>query len=361
MDEMMEGRVRSHIVTALGRTTYPEEAWGVLVAKGHIDDYQNGRITDQELLGYAKALAFYGDLVAHTETTSKTNEIEPKINPPGLDGYEEQRAATLATYLELRIAAHPRVLQWRKDAWGSANPAASGYQITESGRVRDDLSGFSDLGSNAQPSGYLEYFTRQPGTRVQALPFYRGSSLERLRDLSEDLRNEVFPLWSQAETAWIIVAGTVKDVPKCLRGEIDGFANNYLTYRTISLTIEPWIASETVTRAYQYMQQFVLGRRPRAFSERNLTMTRFVMQQLREMLSDESSDEQITEMSWRRVMKSWNQQHQQWSYDDERQFYNDVHRIVRAVARPYDTVGTDSEVISTLPTLSIPEIGRAHV
>jgi len=72
-------------------------------------------------------------------------------------------------------------------------------------------------------------------------------------------------------------------------------------------------------------------------------------------------------MSWRVAMRSWNQTYPQWSYRDERQFYQDVHRVVRAVARPYDAVGptsedtgkdiegSTSEDFAAFPVISIPE------
>ena len=59
---------------------------------------------------------------------------------------------------------------------------------------------------------------------------------------------------------------------------------------------------------------------------------------------------------------SGNQTYPQWSYRDERHFYKDVHRVVRAVARPYDTVGPiskdteglTSEDLASFPVITIP-------
>jgi len=63
----------------------------------------------------------------------------------------------------------------------------------------------------------------------------------------------------------------------------------------------------------------------------------------------------------------WNQTYPHWSYRDEWQFYQDVHRVIRAVARPYDAVGPTSEktgevaegsmneAFATFPVITIPE------
>ena len=289
-----------------------------------------------------------------------------EVEPPQLGGYEEQRAATLAGYLELRVAAHPGVLEWRKLAWGTTRPASSegAYAIVENTEIKDVLSGSWNVeNKETGPSAYLEFFTREPG-QGERIPYYPNSDLQRLHDLSKNLQADLFPEWTEAEAAWIIVTGEVREVPRCLVGKIDGFSNPYLTYATIKLEVEPWITAETVTRAYQYLQRLVLGRRPRAFSERNMTMARFVMQRLRDLVTDASEGEEREGMSWRVAMRSWNQTHPQWSYRDERQFYQDVHRVIRAVARPYDnTAGSTSEDaegstsgdFATYPVISIPE------
>jgi hypothetical protein len=177
----------------------------------------------------------------------------------------------------------------------------------------------------------------------------------------------LFPEWTEADAAWVIVTGEVREVPWCLVGDIEDFSNSYFTYTKVRLEVEPWITAETVTQAYQYLQRLVLGRRPRAFSEKNMTMARFVMRQIRNLLSHGSGDEGSQEISWRVMARLWNQIYPHWSYRDEWQFYQDVHRVIRAVARPYDAVGPTSEntgevtegsmneAFATFPVITIPK------
>jgi hypothetical protein len=358
------------LAKVIGRDTYPNSALEVLKARGHLDDLRNKRISTEEFLEYARALAFYGDLVENATAIPEGRDVEREVEPPQLGGYEEQRSGTLAAYLELRVAAHPGVLEWRKLTWAGSTRAVSSeeaYRIVEDAEIRDGLSGSWNVKNKVtEPSGYLEFFTRQPG-RVEYIPFYPDSDLQRLHDLGNKLQDDLFPEWTEADAAWVIVTGEVREVPWCLVGDIEDFSNSYLTYTKVRLEVEPWITAETVTRAYQYLQHLVLGRRPRAFSEKNMTMARFVMRQIRNLLSHGSDDEGSQEISWRVIVRLWNQTYPQWSYRDEWQFYQDVHRVIRAVARPYDAVGPTSEntgevtegsmneAFATFPVITIPK------
>ncbi len=357
MGDTSHQRVRERLEALMGGDGVPKPAWEILMVKGHVDDYLRGGISEAELLGYARALAFYGDLVEHAQARSRESDGGHETEPPRLSGYEVQRAETLASYLELQVAAHPHVLEWRRSCWGSTRPASSGYELIENPEIRDLASGYRTTGSNdAEPSGYLDYFVRQPSERVSRIAFHKDSSLERLRDLSEDLRTELFPLWSQAEAAWVIVTGQVWETPKSVVGKIEGFSNDHLTFATVNMRVEPWIPAETVTRIYQYLQHVVLGRRPRSLSERNLAMPRFVMRQLQDMITDgRDREDGPPVVSWRKLMGRWNETYPHWAYENDRQFYRDCRRIFRAVARPYDETGSMSKDLDTLIDMSIPE------
>lgn len=142
----------------------------------------------------------------------------------------------------------------------------------------------------------------------------------------------------------------MREIPKCLEGEADSFSNDHLTYGSITLRVEPWITADTVTRTYQYLQSFMLRCRPRALSERNLAMTRFVIRQLRDLITHGlKDDEELTKLAWRSVMGGWNKAHPEWAYDDERQFYRDCRRIARAVARPFNATPSSKERYVSIP------------
>ena len=141
-------------------------------------------------------------------------------------------------------------------------------------------------------------------------------------------------------------------------GKIDYLSNEHLTRNVVTLRVEPWIAAETVLRTYQYLQALTLGRRPRAVSERNLAMVRFVMKQLRALLTTPTEDDgEPPRVSWRRLMNNWNQENEEsWAYEDERRFYRDCHRTLRTIVRPYDTTGPlGPGSYSMPPEVNIPE------
>ena len=362
-----EQQVRTQLALFIGgRMTIPEAAWEVLVGQGHVQDFLEGRITWEKLEEYAKPLAFYGDLVEHAEALpepgDKPNDREGDVQKPHFGVYEEERAKTFAEYLEMRVAGDPNVLRWRRDCWGSTRPLSpeEAYELALGKIPRlnmPDLAGSSYAGSSEPtPKGQMIFFINEFG-HVTNISFYEGSLLERLYDLSERLKNELFPDWDVAEASWVVLTGKVRKVPSCLEGKIESLSNKHLTRKVVTLRVEPWIAAETVLRTYQYLQALTLGRRPRAVSERNLTMVRFVMKQLRALVTTPLQVQGVLiRVSWRKLMDSWNRENEEsWAYEDERRFYRDSHRTLRTIVRPYDgTSLPDREIHSSLE-VTIPE------
>lgn len=362
MSESSSPRVRDRVAAVVGNDALARRIWDLLIARGHVDDYLDHRISEAQLVEYAKALTFYADLVGHAEAPSEApspaGEAGHEAHRPRLTGYEEQRAKTLAGYIELQVAGHPRVLEWRRSCWDTTHPAPCGHDLVEDEDLRDSASGSRNAqGTDAVPSGHLDYWLRRPTEHVSRVAFYRGSSLEHLRDLSETIRIELFPAWTQADAAWAVVTGKVRRVPRSITGSAQGFSNAHLAYAKINMSVEPWVSAETVTKIYQQLQSSVLGRRPRSLSERNLTMTRFVMNQLKELVSDGAvSSSEPPKMTWRNLMARWNEAHQGWAYDDERQFYRDCRRIIRTIARPYDEIKAEKGP-EMLTNISVPDHG----
>ncbi len=359
MGERSSSRVRDRVATVVGNDALARRVWDLLIARGHVDDYLDHRIPEAQLVEYAKALTFYADLIEHAEAPPEASSpgggARYEVRRPRLSGYEGQRAGTLAAYLELQVAGHPRVLEWRRSCWGTTRPAGCGYDLVEHDDVKDDASGLRTAqGASAMPSGHLDYWFSRPTERVSRVAFYAGSPLESLRYVSETIRTDLFPAWTQADAAWAVVTGRVRRVPRSVAGSVEGFSNDHLTYATINMRVEPWVSAETVTKVYQQLQGSVMGRRPRALSERNLTMTRFVMGQLKELVNDDpESSSQLPKMTWRNLMARWNEAHQGWAYDDERQFYRDCHRIIRTIARPYDEIEAEKDP-KMLVNISVP-------
>jgi len=189
------------------------------------------------------------------------------------------------------------------------------------------------------------------------IPFHEGSLAERLHDLSERLRNELFPYWGVAEASWAVLTGRVREVPACLVGEAESLSNEHLTRKVVKLRVEPWISAEAVLRTYQYLQALTLGRRPRAVSARNLAMAKFTMRQLRASITHSAKDEpESARASWHRLMSLWNLTHEEsWAYEDERRFYRDCNRTLRTIVRPYDEPDTTDSEIHTSLKINVPD------
>jgi hypothetical protein len=362
-----EQQVRTQLALVIGgRMTIPEAAWEVLVGQGHVEDFLEGRITWERLVEFANHLAFYGDLVEHAEALpepeDKPSDREGDVQTPHFGVYEEERARTFAEYLELRVAGDPGVLRWRRDCLGSTKPLSpeEAYMLAlykSSVLHTSDMTGHEyALSHGSKQKGELEFFVNESG-ETMSIPFYEGSSLDDLHELSEKLRNELFPYWSVAEASWVVLTGKVREAPACLVGEVESLSNERVTRKVVTLRVEPWIAAETVLRTYQYLQALTLGRRPRAVSERNLAMVRFVMKQLRTLVTTSLQVQAVPiRVSWRKLMDSWNRENEEsWAYEDERRFYRDCNRTLRTIVRSYDgTSSPDREIHSSLE-VTIPE------
>jgi hypothetical protein len=169
------------------------------------------------------------------------------------------------------------------------------------------------------------------------VPFEAGSKFEQLKMVSNELRKDLFPPWNEAEAAWVVVTGKVRQIPQSLVGEVTSYTNDHLTYGTINLTVQPWVAAEAVVKTYQWWQARMLGRKPRALSERNLRVVQFVMRELSELIvREEEGSLAPSRLSWRILMQRWNNANPQEFYEDERHFHRDFHRTANAVVRPYD-------------------------
>lgn len=355
MEKLGHERLRQRIAANMNRETVPDEAWEMLLAKGHIQKLSDGDTDEEGLTEIARPLTFYADLVAQARAVIDPEGGGWKVSPPPSDGYEADHVSTLVKYLELKAAARPGVIAWRRSYVPEPLSRAEAYELVEKPEIRNKLSGIRDVeDKKAMPSGRLPLYASE-GRRVQCVGFYPRSGFEELRKLSKELRKELFPLWTLADAAWIVVTGEVREVPKCLLGEIHGFSNRHLTYGTINLRIEPWITGETVLRAYQHLQALALARRPRALSERNLAMARFVMEQLDDIITGEAEEGGgPPRVSWRRLMARWNQEYPEWAFQDERNFFRDCRRTIRAVARPYDEKRLQDRSGDHPPSVSVP-------
>lgn len=356
MKKSHQEQIRRRVAAAMGRETVPDAAWEILLAKGHVQEFVDGDIGEEAIVQLATVQSFYADLVEQIEAGVEPEDGGWEVRPPRADGYEADRARTLESLLEMEVAADPGVLRWRKSCLDTTRPAPveQAYLLTEDSEFQRITSGLPEVRSDTiSPSGSLPFYDRSG--QIRHVVFYPGSDLENLRERSEEMRDRLFPLWTLADAAWIVVTGKAWQVPTCLKGEIEGFSNQHLTYGRINLSVEPWITGETVLRAYQHLQALALPRRPRALSERNLAMTRFVMEHLRHMIVGESEDGgESPRVSWHRLAVRWNREHPEWAFRDERNFFRDCRRTVSAVARPYDEKRLEERSVDHPLKVSIP-------
>jgi hypothetical protein len=322
--------LRGWLAARLNRQQVPEPLWDVLEYRGHVEDAVEGRITLEEFVAFARSLLFYNAVVEELESPPKLDEAREAVEPPRFGGYEEERAETLGTYLFLRAYADPGVQKFRKEELGgevlSEEQARRFVRQSHLGRAEDDS-------GDRRPSDYLEFFVSGVRRGHERIDFRPGSVLERLHNLCEDLIQRVCHPWSEADAAWFVLTDEAP-VPRALSAKADSFVSDHLTYGTITLKVEPWVAAQTVTEAYQFLQMQFLNRKPRALSRRNLRIARFVMGYLRRLTFTETEQE-TTRLSWRELMNHWNEENQDTTYDDERQFNRDFYRAARAVVRPY--------------------------
>ena len=335
--------LRGRLAEALGRETVPLPVWEVLVGAGHVREFEEGRITERKLVDYARALLLYADVVEQVESAPEQKPGKPVPEPPSF-GHIAERARALAKYLELRVATHHRVLRFRRQWLGSVRPLSfkAAGALAEHPKLREARPGQDSTDDTTRAGGFLELFSGDLGECVR-VDFGPGSGLGQLKEVSRQLREELFPLWSEAEAAWVIVTGKVKRTPQPVSWEVNNLTNDYLTHGTINLTIEPWVATDVVVKAYQWLQAGMLGRKPRALIQRNLRVVQFVMGELTELATQDPEDVTgLPKISWRRLVDRWNEANPEEPYDDERHLHRDFYRTAEAVVRPYEATRLDT-------------------
>lgn len=336
MDATEEQRVRKFLTSAVRREVLPDPVWDVLVGAGHICDLREGKITEGELIDYTRALLLYGDIVEQAESRPEPRQRKPTPDPPCLI-YEQERAITRTSYLSLKVNTHPSVLRFRRKRFKDPKLLSRevAFELAKKSEYRVALSESQDPDYTTQ-SGSLEMFTGEPEVR-QRVEFEAGSFLAELHKVSLPLCEELVPLGGEAEAAWAVVTGEVREASQPLVGEVTNRSNAHITYGTIHLTVEPWVATESVVKVYQWLQAQMLGRKPRALIERNLRVVQFVMGALEELVFHGIEDDAPPpRLSWRKLTERWNVANPQEAYTEERHFHRDFYQTANAVVRPYD-------------------------
>jgi hypothetical protein len=340
MDQPQIEGLRNELADAVGRKALPEPVWDVLLGRGHVHDFLEKKITQEELVTYARALLFYGDVVKQAASEPESRQKQPLTEPPRFD-LETERAKTLARYLELRVTSHPSVLRLRQNWFVSGLPLSheEALLLRDSPDLRKSRSGRERAQEIGEQEREIEVFVDEEGGHAR-VGFEPGSFLEQLKEVSNELREKLFPPWSEPEAVHVIVSGKVWQAPRPVVGKMTDYeqAKDYVSYGTIDLRVEPWVPTSSVVSAYQYLQAQMLGKKPRTLIQRNLRVVQFVMEQLRELVMRDPEDTASSpRISWRKLMDRWNEAHPAAdAYNDERHFHRDFRRTANAVVRPYD-------------------------
>jgi hypothetical protein len=180
-------------------------------------------------------------------------------------------------------------------------------------------------------------------------PVYPGSVLDNLRQLSQRLVAEYGRCWDEAQAAWFVLTDEPV-APRAITATYKDHGNEHFIHGTITLTVEPWVPSETVVKFYQRLQIDMLERKPRAPERRNLALFKFMTRQSKELLLGwESQGETPALPSSRELMERWNRENPDQSYTNESRFRRDFHRASRALLSPYNKSAVLQPLILTVP------------
>ena len=383
---MDESQLREWIARALKWDKVPDPIWQVAVEDGWVKDVLEGREARDELLMTIrqwwkryKRMRTWEE--RRQEEKSESDEEEPEPITPRLGDRETQRAEVVEEYVAKVAACERSVFAFRKRFLGGTvlSPAQADALITSpaaaylpfqyfipfgdsqiplldhSAALRTDLPESDEVGqysldilvdppgetfrADVQRTRRLLYID-EDGQTQETLVEDR-SVLEGLRILSNYLARE-YP-WQEGQATWFVLTGEPPALSAATGRVSRGSA---APYTEITLTVQPWVPADTVRKFYGQLQRRVLTSRPRALSERNLAVFRFVVgQQEVKPYSDDSPESRLTRQhpklmrlkqpSWRVMLKRWNRQYpagDKRRYKYVRNFERDFKRAAQAIA-----------------------------
>ncbi len=109
-----------------------------------------------------------------------------------------------------------------------------------------------------------------------------------------------------------------------------------ISHQILVLTIQPWVPANVVRAVYANLQKLGLKGKPRALSERNLAVFRFVISH-QEVVPGDGAQPALRKPPWRILLDRWNKvypKEHEWHYTDVRRFRRDFDRAEQAVVHP---------------------------
>ena len=131
-----------------------------------------------------------------------------------------------------------------------------------------------------------------------------GEGLEELRSLGKELHQAY--RWREGDAVWFVLTGEPPLVPALsARVSLNASIHRYYPNTAeITLTVQPWVNADEVTRVYRDIQRQMLSGDNRRLEDRTLAAVRFVAQQIRERGAE----------PWSRRVERWNREHPKWRY-----------------------------------------------
>jgi hypothetical protein len=391
MDTIMdESQLRNWAASELKWDTVPDPLWEDAVEDGWVKDVLEGRENRDELLKTVRQWSKRHERMRKWEQGSpeerRGNPGQEKSEPVRLrlGTRETQRAEAIEEYVAKVAACERRVHAFRKRFLGGktlseaqadaliTSPAAA-YLPYECfipfGKSRIPLLNHISTLKTDPPESYrdgpysLDIYIQPSGETfsvdVQRTEWLRfldengqtqgrlvedRSVLEGLRTLSNYLAAE-YP-WQEEQATWFVLTGEPPPLSAATARVSRGSA---APYAEIVMTVQPWVPADTVRKFYGQLQEQVRTSRPRALSERNLAVFRFIVgQQEVKPSSDDAQASALTrkhpklmklkQPSWRIMLERWNRQHpggHKWHYKSVRIFQRDFRRAAQAIVSPH--------------------------
>jgi hypothetical protein len=199
----------------------------------------------------------------------------------------------------------------------------------------------------AKVRGTKELLVPSEDGRPQKVTVSEHSVLNELRKVSRRVLR--WRPWKEEEANWFVLTGEPPAMP-AVEGRYRASRSDLITFGTITMTIQPWVSAKTVRDFYQRLQGRLKEEKPRASSERNLAVFRFVIEQHRVEAAggdvfERMKPPKLVRPPWRTLLERWNQMYPEghrWHYKDVRNFSKDFRRAEKAVIHPAYKIPTSA-------------------
>lgn len=333
-----EQRLRAWLASHLGRPDVEDWLWNYLVDERYVADSED--VEGREIL--LKTARGLRKIARDANRERVVNASLPKrTKHTTLTNYELMRVELLADQFAWSAAALPQVAHFRTRALDDAllssdeasallqSPAARVFSIEQF--IRRDIALSNHLVSHVTESEGTSEGVHWRSFAARFAPAEPVRVLERRYDVSSDLAKRphgelLFPSanggeqrvavwpdsalhvlhrigtdiahaipWSVRDAIWFILTGERARVT-ALHHEVVPVGDGALDYKTIVLTVAPWVSADSVQRAYRAAQEGVLGSDNRPVGERSMTLYRFVRDQRARARA---------RVRWRTLLQDW--------------------------------------------------------